>query len=114
MKYLLEIGVAQHTGEIGSRFVLKPSRPTRLRLGSNLFPRTPADFAVLKSIGKDATDNEKRLVELFGEKDDVLSDFEFTPIHTAVLDLYTHDDRERPSLEEYIDSSPRDPRLSIL
>lgn len=85
-----------------------------LCLSTNIFPRTPADFAVLKSLGKDATDNEKRLVELFGEKDNVLSDFEFTPIHTAVLDLYSHDDRERPSLEEYVESSPRPPRLPIL
>ncbi|KAI1748630.1 ankyrin repeat protein [Xylaria castorea] len=82
VKYLLELGVATNSGDIGTRI--------------------PADFAVLKSIGKDATKNEKRLVELFGEKDDVLADFEFTPIHTAVLDLYSYDDRERPSLEELI------------
>ncbi|XXH00572.1 hypothetical protein Hte_006920 [Hypoxylon texense] len=82
VKYLLQLGVATHTGDIGTRI--------------------PADFAVLKSIGKDATENEKELLELFGEKDNVLADFEFTPIHTAVLDLYSHDDRERPSLEELI------------
>ncbi|KAI0531921.1 ankyrin [Xylaria digitata] len=82
VKYLLDIGVATHTGDIGTR--------------------TPADFAVLKSIGKDATKNEEKLVELFGEKDNVLADFDFTPIHIAVLDLYSHDDRERPSLEELI------------
>ncbi|RYP44901.1 hypothetical protein DL769_011491 [Monosporascus sp. CRB-8-3] len=90
VKYLLELGVATHTGDIGTRI--------------------PADFAVLKSIGKDATENEKKLVELFGEKDNVLSDFEFTPIHTAVLDLYSHDDRERPSLEEYVDNSSPNPK----
>ncbi|KAF2972708.1 hypothetical protein GQX73_g864 [Xylaria multiplex] len=82
VKYLLDIGVATHTGDIGAR--------------------TPADFAVLKSIGKDATKNEEKLVELFGEKDNVLADFDFTPIHIAVLDLYSHDDRERPSLKELI------------
>lgn len=74
-------------------------------MGTNFFRRIPADFAVLKSIGKDATENEKKLVELFGEKDNVLADFEFTPIHTAVLNLYSYDDRERPSIEEYVDRS---------
>ncbi|CAG9946812.1 unnamed protein product, partial [Clonostachys rosea f. rosea IK726] len=81
-KYLLDIGVSSHSGEIGDR--------------------TPADFAVWKSLGKGATDNEKKLVELFGEKDNVLLDFEFTPIHMAVLNLYSHEDRERPSLEQLI------------
>jgi hypothetical protein len=70
-----------------------------------IFTRTPADFAVWKSLGKGATDNEKKLVELFGEKDNVLLDFEFTPIHMAVLNLYSHEDRERPSLEQYVRKS---------
>ncbi len=67
---------------------------------------------MLKSIGKDATENEKKLVELFDERDSVLVDFEFTPIHTAVLNLYSHDDRERPSLEEYVDFSSPNPRTT--
>ena len=40
------------------------------------------------------------MVEVFSKKDDYMSDFEFTPIHIAVLDLYDPEDSERPSLEE--------------
>ncbi|KAI1177125.1 ankyrin [Nemania sp. FL0916] len=81
-KYLIQLGVSAQTADIGGR--------------------VPADFAVLKSIGKDASENEKMLLEVFGEKDSVLTDFDFTPIHIAVLNLYSHNDRERPSLEELI------------
>jgi hypothetical protein len=69
---------------------------------TDLVPRTPADFAVLKSIGKDAADADKKLVEVFSERDDVLLDFEFTPIHIAVLNLHGLEHCERPSLEEYV------------
>lgn len=62
---------------------------------------------MLKSIGKDATENEKKLVALFGDQDDVLADFEFTPIHVAVLDLYSPEDRERPSIEKYVHTLPQ-------
>jgi hypothetical protein len=64
--------------------------------------RTPADFAAFKALGKNATENDKKVVEIFGERDDVLADFEFTPIHIATLDLHSHVDHERPSLEEYV------------
>ena len=62
--------------------------------------RKPIDLAVLKSIGEDATEVEHDIVEAFSEKDDHLSDFEFTPIHIAVLDIYDAKDIERPSLTE--------------
>ncbi|KAI0976565.1 ankyrin [Xylaria arbuscula] len=81
-KYLIDIGASAQTADIRARI--------------------PADFAVLKSIDKDATENEKMLLKLFGGKDSVLADFEFTPIHAAVLNLYDHNDSERPSLEELI------------
>jgi hypothetical protein len=62
--------------------------------------RKPADLAVLKSIGQDATQVEKEIVEIFSKRDDCLSDFEFTPIHIAVLEMYDAADLERPSLEQ--------------
>ena len=63
--------------------------------------RTPADLAILKSICQDATDNEHNIVDVFRSRnDDVLQDFDFTPIHIAVLGLYDARDTERPSLEE--------------
>ena len=62
--------------------------------------RKPIDLAILKSIGEDATEVEHDIVKAFSEKDDHLSDFEFTPIHIAVLDIYDANDSERPSLIE--------------
>ena len=62
--------------------------------------RKPIDLAILKSIGEDATNVERDIVEAFSEKDDHLSDFEFTPIHIAVLEIYGAKDSERPSLTE--------------
>lgn len=67
---------------------------------TGLASRNPADLAVLKSLGQDASENEQNIVEVFGQGDDVLTDFEFTPIHKAVLQLYDTSDSERPSLEE--------------
>ena len=43
---------------------------------------------------------EQDINQAFAQKDDYLSDFDFSPIHIAVLDLYEPDDRERPSLKE--------------
>lgn len=62
--------------------------------------RKPADLAILKSLANDATDVEREIVEIFSRKDDYVRDFDFTPIHTAVLNLYDVEDRERPSLEQ--------------
>ena len=62
--------------------------------------RKPADLAILKSLAADATHVEREIVEVFPKKDDYISDFEFTPIHISVLDLYDPADWERPSLEE--------------
>ncbi|KAL8997420.1 MAG: hypothetical protein Q9169_003283 [Polycauliona sp. 2 TL-2023] len=65
--------------------------------------RKPADLAILKSFGSDATDIEREIVEVFSKKDDYVRDFDFTPIHIVVLDLYDAEDRERPSLEQLIE-----------
>ena len=60
----------------------------------------PADLAILKSLAVDATKVEQEIVEVFSQKDDYISDFEFTPIHVAVLDIYDPTDLERPTLEQ--------------
>lgn len=62
--------------------------------------RKPADLALLKSIGADATHIEKEILNVFSKEDDYTVDFEFTPIHIAVLEIYDSSDRERPSLEK--------------
>ncbi|RLM00328.1 hypothetical protein CFD26_107883 [Aspergillus turcosus] len=41
--------------------------------------------------------------KLVATDDDYLEDFEFTPIHIAVLDLYDASDSERPKLEDLIE-----------
>ncbi|KAL1864293.1 hypothetical protein VTK73DRAFT_5967 [Phialemonium thermophilum] len=83
VKYLLDLGAATSTGDIGSR--------------------TPADLAVFKSIGKNETGSEQAVVDIFCEKDDVLADFEFTPIHLCVLNIHDYQHSERPSLGELLD-----------
>lgn len=60
----------------------------------------PADLAILKSMGADATHIEQNIVEVFSQRDDYTSDFEFTPIHIAVLEIYDSSDWERPTLEQ--------------
>ena len=60
----------------------------------------PADLAILKSLGADSTHVEQEIMEVFSQKDDYIDDFEFTPIHIAVLDLYKPTDMERPTLEQ--------------
>ncbi|KAG5293933.1 ankyrin repeat protein [Histoplasma capsulatum G186AR] len=70
---------------------------------SDLGARKPVDFAFLKSRGADATQTEKDIVQVFSKQDDYIDDYEFTPIHIAVLDLYDPEDLERPTLEELID-----------
>jgi ankyrin repeat protein len=82
VKYLVDLGVDTKSGDVGSR--------------------NPADFAVLKSLGQDATQVERDVVRLFSQQDDILLDFEFTPLHIAVLGLYPANDHERPSLETLI------------
>ncbi|KAK3324477.1 ankyrin repeat protein [Cercophora scortea] len=83
VKYLLEHGVDTEEGDVGTR--------------------TPFDLAIMKSLAADATDVEKQIVEAFSHSNDYTSDFEFTPIHIAVLDLYEPTDTERPSLEQLIE-----------
>lgn len=57
---------------------------------------------MLKSIGKGENGPEHKVVDIFGEKDDVLADFEFNPIHLCVLNIHGYRHSERPSLEEYV------------
>lgn len=57
---------------------------------------------MFKAIGNGETGPEQKVVEIFGEKDDVLADFEFNPIHLCVLHIHEHSHPEKPSLEEYV------------
>lgn len=70
------------------------------RCRTDLVKSKPADLALLKSLPTDSSQIEKEIVEVFSKKDDYLDDFEFTPIHKAVLDLYDPKDMERPTLEQ--------------
>ena len=70
-----------------------------LRCWTDSVKSKPADLALLKSLPRDSSQVEKDIVEVFSKKDDYLDDFEFTPIHKAVLDLYDPKDSERPALK---------------
>ncbi|KAJ9484900.1 hypothetical protein VN97_g8472 [Penicillium thymicola] len=83
VQYLLELGADPAVSDLGTR--------------------KPVNLAFLKSIGADATQVEKDIVEVFSREDDYIDDYEFTPIHNAVLDLYKHSDPERPTLQQIID-----------
>ncbi|GIC84283.1 uncharacterized protein Aud_000097 [Aspergillus udagawae] len=83
VKYLCDIGVDTEVADLGAR--------------------KPVDLAILKSLTADATEVEKEIVRVFAKNDDYLEDFEFTPIHIAVLDLYDASDPERPKLEDLIE-----------
>lgn len=76
--------------------LMKASKITKLTLSNS----KPADLAILKSLGADSTQVEQDIVEVFSQKDDYIDDFEFTPIHIAVLDMYKPTDPERPTLEQ--------------
>ncbi len=47
-----------------------------------------------------ATPIELEINKTFAQKDDYLNDFDFTPIHLAVLGMYELSDHERPSVEQ--------------
>ncbi|KAL8941076.1 MAG: hypothetical protein Q9211_001978, partial [Gyalolechia sp. 1 TL-2023] len=83
VRYLVGLGASTEVADVGTR--------------------KPADLAILKSLGADSTHVEQDIVEVFSRKDDYLSDFEFTPIHIATLELYDPTDAERPSLEQLIE-----------
>ncbi|GES65135.1 ankyrin repeat protein [Aspergillus terreus] len=70
---------------------------------SDLGTRKPVDLAFLKSIGPDAIQAEKDIVDVFSKEDDYIDDYEFTPIHIAVFGLYEHSDPEQPTLQQLID-----------
>lgn len=76
--------------------LINASKITSLKLKNS----KPADLAILKSLGADSTQVEQDIVEVFSQKDDYISDFEFTPIHIAVLSIYKPTDVERPTLEQ--------------
>ena len=76
---------------------MKVSRITKLII---ITVSKPADLAILKSLGADSTHVEQEIVEVFSQKDDYINDFEFTPIHIAILDIYKPTDLERPTLEQ--------------
>lgn len=98
MKYLLELGAETQVADVGSRLV------TILKLSQNYIAEIclskPADLAILKTLTNDATNAEREMVEIFTRRDDYITDFEFTPIHMAVLGLYDPEDNERPTLEQ--------------
>ncbi|GFF26884.1 ankyrin repeat protein [Aspergillus udagawae] len=92
VKYLCDIGVDIDTVDLGAR--------------------KPVDLAILKALTPDATEVEKEIVRIFAKDDDYLADYEFTPIHIAVLDLYDASDSERPKLEdliEFVDNANNSP-----
>lgn len=83
VKYLLALGADTEVADVGTR--------------------KPADLAILKSLGADSANVEQEIVEVFSQKDDYINDFEFTPIHIAVLEIYQPTDVERPTLEQLIE-----------
>ncbi|KAL9127409.1 MAG: hypothetical protein Q9217_003705 [Psora testacea] len=83
VKYLLELGADTEVADIGAR--------------------KPADLAIMNSLINGATQAEYEISKAFAQKDDYLIDFDFTPIHVAVLDLYDTNDRERPCLERLLE-----------
>ncbi|KAL6717453.1 hypothetical protein ACLMJK_005368 [Lecanora helva] len=83
VRYLLDLGASTEVADVGAR--------------------KPADLAILKSLANDATSVEHEIVEVFSKKDDYIFDFEFTPVHVAVLNLYDAEDRERPNLDQLIE-----------
>ena len=99
MKYLLDLGADTEVADVGAQFVWTRSLGLSIAYA---FHSKPADLAILKSLADDATNVEREIVEVFSQRDDYVQDFEFTPIHIAVLHLYDVEDRERPSLEKYV------------
>lgn len=90
------MGADVESSDVGSRYVLVQWQDqSKLTRNSK-----PADLAILKSLPIDSGHVEKQIVEVFSRQDDYVSDFEFTPIHIAVLGLYDSQDLERPSLEQ--------------
>ena len=97
VKYLLDIGADTEVADIGARLVRGASNFV-IDLLTEI--RKPADLAILNSLVSGATQGEHEISKAFARKDDYLGDFDFTPIHVAVLDLYDATDRERPSLQQ--------------
>lgn len=58
----------------------------------------PVHLAIIRAYNIDATRVECQRVAAFPNWREHLLDFQFTPIHRAVLEYYECDDKERPSL----------------
>jgi ankyrin repeat protein len=55
-------------------------------------------LAIIRAFNIDSTPLDRERVGAFPHWQDYLLDFEFTPIHRAVLEAYDHDDKDRPAL----------------
>lgn len=51
----------------------------------------------------DASETEKQVASMFPNADDFKSDFDLSPVHVAVLDLYDSSEKEKPELAELLD-----------
>lgn len=98
VNYLLELGADTEVADEGTRSV--QTRELSNTCNANNHKSKPADLAILKSLAQDATNVERKIVDVFSQKDDYISDFGFTPIHIAVLNLNGPADSERSNLEE--------------
>jgi hypothetical protein len=57
-------------------------------------------MAFFKTVHSGCTQLDHDIVNLFSEKNNILAEFDCTPIHIAVLGMYDPKDTERPTLEE--------------
>ena len=83
VNYLLKMGADTTIGEVGAR--------------------TASDFAKIRSLHIASTARQQALAAEFPNSVDFKINFEFTPIHVAVLDEYDSDDLERPALNELLE-----------
>ena len=80
------------------------SSPTILNVSDfECFDRKPAHLAIIRAYNIDASQLDFERVAAFPDWRDYKADFEFTPIHIAVLEDYDFDDEERPSLSELLE-----------
>lgn len=84
--------------DVGTRFATTDRTSKIAKLTT--MKSKPADLAILKALAVHATHMEQEIVKVFSKRGDYISDFGFTPIHIAVLDLYDPTDLERPTLEQ--------------
>ncbi|WEW57464.1 hypothetical protein PRK78_002931 [Emydomyces testavorans] len=105
VRYLCDIGADIDVADLGARLVAIMNSPTKKKRGAKANykkQRKPVDLAILKSLTAGGTKIEKEIARILNY-DDYLTDFEFTPVHIAVLDLYDPSDSERPDLGQLIE-----------